>query len=241
MLTLDQVEFSYGDTPILNRVSLDVSSGTIFGIVGANGSGKTTLMRLIAGIIKPDNGNISLFGESPSSKLWNRIGYMPQMQALYEDLTVQQNLNFFARMFGISKTRYRAEIVETTINMVSLWDKRHRPVSKLSGGERQRVSLGIALVHTPTLLLLDEPTVGLDPRLRLDLWKHFYDLADKGTTLIISSHVMDDAQKCKEIGFLQFGRMIAIGTPSQLIEATGKQDSSLEDAFLYFIDQENSR
>ena len=239
ILEIKDLEFSYGNTPVLEDLSLEVDQGTVLGIVGASGSGKTTLIRLIAGIIKPKNGTIKLFGETPSSKLWNKIGYMPQAQGLYSDLSVQQNLDFFARMFGLATTAQRREIVETTIKQVSLWEKRKDSVAKLSGGERQRVSLGIAMIHKPPLLLLDEPTVGLDPQLRVELWKHFHDLTATGTTLIISSHVMDDARRCDHVGFLQFGRMLAVGAPSALVAATGIQDASLEDSFLYFVNRGN--
>lgn len=241
ILEIEKLAFKYGSNRILDGLSLEVSQGTILGIVGASGSGKTTLIRLIAGIIKPVSGSIKVFGETPSSKLWSSIGYMPQTQALYADLTVQQNLDFFARMFGVSKTSHRRSIVENTIRQVSLWEKRKDPIAQLSGGERQRVSLGIALVHNPPLLLLDEPTVGLDPQLRVDLWKHFRDLTASGTTLIISSHVMDDARRCDQVGFLQFGRMIALGTPPALVAATGLQDANLEDAFLHFINKDTGR
>jgi ABC-2 type transport system ATP-binding protein len=140
-------------------------------------------------------------------------------------------------MFGLSNRAQRNEMIAATIRQVSLWEKRQDTVATLSGGERQRVSLGIALIHSPPILLLDEPTVGLDPQLRANLWKHFRDLVDRGTTLILSSHVMDDARRCDRVGFLQFGRIIAEGTPSQLIEATGRTDSSLDDAFLYFMNR----
>lgn len=241
ILAIEDLHFKYGDTPILDGLSMGVAQGTIHGIVGASGSGKTTLIRLVAGIIKPLSGSIKVFGDVPSQKIWDRIGYMPQMQALYADLTVQHNVDFFARMFGVARTPERTEIVEDTIRKVSLWEKRKESIAKLSGGERQRVSLAIALVHNPPLLLLDEPTVGLDPKLRVDLWQHFHDLTAEGTTIIISSHVMDDARRCDQVGFLHLGRMIAVGTPSALVEAIGTQGSNLEDAFLYFINKVGER
>lgn len=161
---------------------------------------------------------------------------MPQLQALYADLSVQQNLDFFARLFGLADRSQRREIVESTLRQVSLWEKRNSSITSLSGGERQRVSLAIALVHKPDLLLLDEPTVGLDPQLRSNLWKHFHDLVANGTTVIISSHAMEDARRCDQVGFLQFGRFIALGAPSELIAATGDQEATLEDAFLFFME-----
>ena len=237
ILVIEDLSFSYGSQNVLDRLSLQVSRGTILGIVGASGSGKTTLIRLIAGIIRPDIGSLNLFGDKPSPKLWDKIGYMPQLQSLYSDLTVRQNIDFFARMYGVSKSEYRSEVVDGTIKQVSLWEKRKEVVANLSGGERQRVSLGIALVHNPPLLLLDEPTVGLDPKLRADLWEHFRRLIKNGTTVIISSHAMEDASRCDRVGFLDAGRVIALGTPSDLIASAGNDALGLEDAFLYFMDR----
>ncbi|PKB68627.1 MAG: ABC transporter ATP-binding protein [SAR202 cluster bacterium Io17-Chloro-G3] len=237
ILQIEDLEFTYGRTKILDGLSLNVSEGTIWGLVGASGSGKTTLIRLITGILKPNKGLLNVFGKPPSSDLLSWLGYMPQAQALYADLSVQQNIDFFARMFGLANTSRRAETVKTIIEEVSLWEKRKHSVANLSGGERQRVNLAIALVHNPPLVLLDEPTVGLDPQLRGDLWKYFRNLAANGTTLIISSHVMDDARRCDQVGFLQGGRILASGTPLDLIAQAGNPSSHLEDAFLYFMNK----
>ena len=143
VLNIVSLKFKYRNDTVLDGLSLNVTQGTILGVVGASGAGKTTLIRLIAGIIRPFSGAINLFGEAPSSKLWDRIGYMPQLQALYEDLSVQQNPDFFARLFGLAERSQRREIVESTLRQVSLWEKRNSSITKLSGGERQRVSLAI--------------------------------------------------------------------------------------------------
>ena len=230
-----QVVFSYGDRRVLDDLSLRIQPGAIFGILGANGAGKTTLIRLLAGLLKPRSGSIRVFGETPSPGLASRIGYMPQLSALYLEISVQQNLDFFARMYGLSDSAQRRDAVEAVINLVGLWDRRKDPVLRLSGGMRQRVSLAIALVHSPTLLLLDEPTVGLDPELRATFWEHFRELSSEGTTLVISSHTMDDAAHCDRLSFLQYGRVIAEGSPSELRSATGRDGATLEDAFLYFV------
>ncbi len=234
-LTAEGVDFSYGDLKVLDGLSLEVPAGETFGILGANGSGKTTLMRLTVGVLRPSAGTVRVFGLRPSHSLADRIGYMPQLQALYLELSIQQNVEFFARMQGMTRKAERRDAVGTALEHVELWDRRGDAVNKLSGGQRQRVSLAIALVHRPGLLLLDEPTVGLDPELRASLWDHFRKLAAEGTTLVVSSHVMDDAAHCDRLGFIHSGRIIADGTPSELRAAAGQADSTLEDAFLHFV------
>jgi ABC-2 type transport system ATP-binding protein len=160
---------------------------------------------------------------------------MPQLNALYLELAVQENVDFFARMQGLTGSSRRRAAVEEVISLVGLWEQRKDTILRVSGGMRQRVSLAIALVHKPDLLLLDEPTVGLDPELRASFWEHFRELAAAVTTLIISSHVMDDAAHCHRLGFLRDGRVIAEGSPGTLRAATGRSDATLEDAFLYFV------
>jgi len=229
----DQVVFRYGDLAVLDGLSLRVHEGEIFGILGANGAGKTTAMRLLMGLLKPHSGQVRVFGEPPSAGLFRRIGYMPQLNALYLELPVEHNVDFFARMYGMARSSERHEAVERAINLVALWPRRKDPILRLSGGMRQRVSLAIALVHRPSLLVLDEPTVGLDPELRATFWDHFRDMASEGTTLVLSSHTMDDAAHCDRLAFLQDGHVVAEGSPDELRAAT--RSASLEDAFLYFV------
>lgn len=236
-LHVDDLVFKYGKLEVLDNLTLTVSTGEIFGILGANGSGKTTLLRLLVGLIKPQIGVVRVLGEKPSSKLFSRIGYMPQLQALYMELSVQQNLEFFARMQGLSNTKNRLEVIEKVLNRVDLWDWRKESVHRLSGGLRQRVSLAIAMVHSPLLLFLDEPTVGLDPELRASLWEYFRSLASSGVTMLVSSHVMDDAVHCDRLGLLHHGRVVAVGSPRELRAATGDDGATLEDAFLYLVRQ----
>ena len=235
VVDLDQVAFRYGRQQVLNGMSLRVPAGEVFGILGASGSGKTTVIRLLVGLLKPRSGKVRVLGEAPSPRLAHRIGYMPQLNALYLELSVQENVDFFARMQGLTGSSRRRAAVEEVIGLVGLWEQRKDTILRLSGGMRQRVSLAIALVHKPDLLLLDEPTVGLDPELRASFWDHFHKLAAAGTTLIISSHVMDDAAHCHRLGFLRDGRVIAEGSPATLRAATGRADATLEDAFLYFV------
>ncbi len=236
MIFMENVTFSYGKSEICSGLSINIPTGEIFGLVGASGSGKTTIMRLLIGSIKPQYGNIEILGKQPSPSLCKNIGYMPQSQALYKDLTVQHNVDFFARMFGLGKPFHRRQVVERILHNLSLWNQRNTLVDKLSGGQRQRVSLAIAMVHSPQVLILDEPTVGLDPRLRASLWRHFYSLAKEGVTIIVSTHVMEDASRCGQVGFLDLGRIIASGSPRELM-ASADNSSNLENAFLYLLQE----
>ena len=232
----DGVEFSYGPLMVLDGLSLAVHESEIFGILGANGAGKTTLMRLLIGLQKPSSGSVRVFGEPPSSRVTRRIGYMPQLSALYQELSARQNVDFFARMYGLSRPSRRREAVDRAIEWVDLTERQKEPLTRLSGGMRQRVSLAIALVHEPDLLVLDEPTVGLDPELRATFWEQFRDMSSSGTTLIISSHTMDDAAHCHRLAFIQEGRIVALGTPDDLRKSAG-DGATLEDAFLHFVRQ----
>ncbi len=232
----DGVEFSYGPLKVLDGLSLAVHESEIFGILGANGAGKTTLMRLLIGLQKPSSGSVRVLGEAPSSSVTRRIGYMPQLSALYQELSARQNVDFFARMYGLSRPSRRREAVDRAIEWVDLTERQKEPLTRLSGGMRQRVSLAIALVHEPDLLVLDEPTVGLDPELRATFWEQFRDMSSSGTTLIISSHTMDDAAHCHRLAFIQEGRIVALGTPDDLRKSAG-DNATLEDAFLHFVRQ----
>ncbi len=214
-------------------------TGISFGLLGPNGAGKTTLIRLLVGLLKPKSGSVWILGQTPSRKAAHLIGYMPQLHSLYAELSVMQNVDFFAKVYRLTNKRERAQRVEEAIRLVDLWQRRKDPVLKLSGGMKQRVSLACAIVHNPPLLFLDEPTVGLDPELRVTFWQHFTTLTRQGITLIISSHTMDDAAHCDRLAFMRDGKVIAQGTPSELQQATGKAGATLEDAFLYFIHRED--
>ena len=220
---------------VINDVSLEIPKGISFGLLGSNGAGKTTFIRLMVGLLKPNSGSILRSGKSPSPATAGNIGYMPQLPSLYNELTVRQNIDFFARIYGLKDRHKRFQRVDEMIKMVGLWQKRSVSISQLSGGMKQRVSLACAIVHQPSMLFLDEPTVGLDPELRAYFWVYFGNLTKSGTTLIISSHTMDDAAHCQKLVFMREGRIITEGTPIELRRATGKQDANLEDAFLYFI------
>ena len=198
VIDVRSLSFSYGSRKVLDSLSIQMPSGAVFGVLGANGSGKTTLIRLLVGLLKPLSGTVRVLGEPPSPSVSRRFGYMPQLNALYLELSVQHNVDFFSRMYGMRNPAFRHDAVENILKLVGLWDRRKDPILALSGGMRQRVSLAIAMVHSPPLLLLDEPTVGLDPELRATFWEHFHTLAASGASILLSSHTMDDA--AHEIG-----------------------------------------
>lgn len=211
---------------VLPGVSLDIGGGKVTGLLGPSGSGKSTLIRAIVGVQVVAAGTITVLGEAAGApSLRRRVAYVTQAPSVYGDLTVRENLVYFARVLGAADARI-AEIVE----LVSLGDRIGQVAGTLSGGERSRVSLAVALLGDPELLVLDEPTVGLDPVLREDLWQTFHGLAAAGKTLLVSTHVMDEAQRCDELVLLRDGRIVAAGTPQWLLEQTGADD--VEHAFI---------
>ena len=234
-INLNNLTFNFGKLRVIDGITLEIPKGISFGLLGANGSGKTTLIRLMVGLLKPRSGTIHCLGKAASSKIARSIGYMPQLPSLYGELTVAQNIDFFAHIYGLKDKKQRKQRVDDIIRQVDLWPKRDVQILKLSGGMKQRVSLGCAIVHQPPLIFLDEPTVGLDPELRVHFWEFFGNLTNSGTTLVISSHTMDDAAHCQKLLFLRQGKVIAKGSPAELKAAVGTPDACLEDAFLYFI------
>ena len=220
-----------GGVAVLDDLSVEVEAGTVTGLVGPSGGGKSTLMRAVVGVQVVAGGRITVLGEpAGSAPLRSRVGYMTQSLSVYSDLSVRENLRYFARLYGVGQARID-ELVET----VALQDYAGRVLQRLSGGQRARVSLAAALLGEPELLVLDEPTVGLDPLLRRDLWALFHRLADGGTTLIVSSHVMDEAERCDTLLLLRDGRLIASGTPAELRARTGEQ--RLDEVFLHLVEE----
>jgi ABC-2 type transport system ATP-binding protein len=218
-----------GGNVVLPAFTCTVAPGTVTGLIGPSGSGKTTLIRAIVGVQRVAGGSVEVLGEPAGSRpLRSRVGYMTQAPSVYSDLTVRENLRFFARVLGAP-----SEAVERAIGQVSLGPEAGRVVSRLSGGQRARVSLATALLGEPALLVLDEPTVGLDPVLRDDLWMLFHSLAEHGTTLLVSSHVMDEAERCDDLLLLREGRLLAQATPAALRERTGAK--GLDEAFLRLV------
>ena len=220
-----------GGVAVLDDLSLEVEAGTVTGLVGPSGGGKSTLMRAVVGVQIVAGGRITVLGEPAGSPpLRSRVGYMTQSLSVYSDLSVRENLRYFARLYGVGQARID-ELIET----VALQDYADRVLQRLSGGQRARVSLAAALLGEPELLVLDEPTVGLDPLLRRDLWALFHRLADGGATLIVSSHVMDEAERCDTLLLLRDGRLIASGTPAELRARTGEQ--GLDAVFLHLVEE----
>jgi len=240
-IAVKNLEFKYGSLKVIDDMTLEIGSGTSYGLLGPNGAGKTTLIRLMAGLLKPAGGSILCMGKPLTRAIARNIGYMPQLPALYSEISVEQNIGFFARIYGLKDRKERSQRVNEIIKVVDLWDKRKTQVLNLSGGMKQRVSLACAIVHQPPLIFLDEPTVGLDPELRVHFWEYFTDLTKAGHTLIISSHTFDDAAHCQQLAFLRMGRVVGQGSPDELCAATGDKETSLEDAFLYFIRQDEER
>jgi ABC-2 type transport system ATP-binding protein len=215
----------FGQVKALDGAGLRVRRGEVYGLLGPNGAGKTTLIRSLVGLIAPDAGTITVLGHRmPNLDILARVGYMTQQAALYPDLTVEENLHFFAAING------SRDGVRDALELVGLWDRRNSVVNTLSGGMRTRCSLACALVHKPELLLLDEPTVGVDPLLRIQLWDRLREMAREGRSILVSSHVMDEAERADRLGLIRFGRLLAEGTVSQLTARAGVD--RLEDAFL---------
>jgi ABC-2 type transport system ATP-binding protein len=214
----ENVQKRYGHIPALKGIDLEVEEGQIFGLIGANGAGKTTLIKLLVGAARADNGDLRVLGldaRKHKASLRQQIGYMPQAPALYEDLSAAENLRFFGRAHQQTNLK---ELVEATLDFVDLSLRAGDPVNTLSGGMKQRVSLACALVHQPRLLLLDEPTAGVDLKLRSVFWQHFKQLAARGTTILVSTHQMDEANHCDRLAIISEGNIVANDTPQNLLQ-----------------------
>ncbi len=230
VVAVDGLTVVRGHVRAVDDVSFTTVPGKVTGLLGPSGSGKTTLMRSIVGVQIVTGGTVTVLGHPAGSKeLRDRIGYVTQAPSVYDDLTVEENLRFFARVLGADLAE-----VDRCIDAVDLGDQAEVVVGRLSGGERSRASLAVALLGGPELLVLDEPTVGLDPVLRRDLWAMFHRLADQGTTVLVSSHVMDEADRCDRLLLMRAGRIIADDTPAALRERTHAPD--IESAFLALVE-----
>jgi len=222
----------FGKHHVLQAVNLEIKRGEIFGLLGPSGAGKSTLVKQFAGLDLPSAGqNLVLGHVMPSLHVMERIGYMAQSDALYNELTAKENLDFFGALYKLSKKQRKARIPEV-LALVNLEEHASKLVGRFSGGMKRRLSLAAALLHQPELLILDEPTVGIDPVLRKDIWQTFRVLKQAGITIIVTTHVMDEAEKCDRLGMIRDGRLIAVGTPTELIQQT--ESSTIEEAFLAY-------
>jgi ABC-2 type transport system ATP-binding protein len=213
---------SFDKLRVLQDLSVHIPRGVTYCLLGPNGSGKTTLMRMIMGLVKLDSGEIYVLDEPLDriSKVYPRLGYMPQQRPLYPDLTVQENLEFYAGLYGI-RGQERAKRIAEVLQVVDLSQTRNRVTSMLSGGMYQRISLACTLINSPDLLLLDEPTVGIDPVTKQSFWGYFRELAKNGKTVVITTHIMEEAERCDMVGFMRNGRMLAESSPDELKKFAG--------------------
>ena len=219
-----------GRVQALRGISFETRPGEVTGLLGPSGCGKTTLMRAVVGVQVVQSGVVEVLGlPAGDRRLRDRVGYVTQAPSVYDDLTVAENLRFFARVLGVSRTE-----VDRCVEAVDLGARRDQVVNRLSGGERSRASLAVALLGSPELLVLVEPTVGLDPVLRRDLWAMFHRLADDGTAVLVSSHVMDEAERCDRLLLMRDGELIAQDTPQALLDRTRTTD--VENAFLSIVE-----
>lgn len=233
-VVIDGLQVRRGRRDVIEALSVRIPRGQVIGLLGPSGCGKTTLMRSIVGVQRVHGGTVEVFGEAAGSRgLRHRVSYGTQGSAVYSDLTVRENLRYFASVLGAPRTD-----VDRVMAQVGLVANASQSVDALSGGQLNRVSLGVALLGEPELIVLDEPTVGLDPVLRAELWGLFRGIAATGTTMLVSSHVMDEAQRCDRLLLMRDGRIIADTTPSRLLAETGQTDA--EAAFLALIEADTA-
>ena len=227
-----QVTKRYGKTTILDDIEITLNKGEIFGLLGPSGSGKTTFVKLLCGIEEATEGEVIVLDKQmPDLNVMKRIGYMAQADALYGELTAYENLEFFATLSGVSRGEQKSRIL-SAMRLVDLEKELQKRVEDFSGGMKRRLSLAIALLHDPDILILDEPTVGIDPSLRQKIWDTFEELRSKGVLILVTTHVMDEAERCSRLGMIRGGHLIAVGTPEELKKQTDSK--TIEQAFLSY-------
>ncbi len=222
----------FGALTAVSRLTLAVQRGEVFGLLGPNGSGKTTTIRMLCGLLEPSEGDATVAGvdvRAAPERVKTQIGYMSQRFGLYDDLTVRENLEFYGGIYGLSGAAQR-DRTDQVVAFLGIGGRLGQLAAELSGGWKQRLALGCALLHHPPVLFLDEPTAGVDPAARRNFWRAIHDLSRGGTTVLVTTHYMDEAQRCDRLGMMSLGHLIALGTPAQVAQQVGGQ--TLEDAFI---------
>lgn len=229
---------SYNKQPILKDISIEVEQGQILGLIGPSGSGKTTTIKCLLGMEKLDNGQAEIFNQRiPNRQILSRIGYMGQTDALYTGLTAKENLTFFGKLSGLSGQNLTSAI-SSNLEFVQLTHALNKTVSTFSGGMKRRLSLAIALLQDPDLIILDEPTVGIDPSLRKSIWQQLKSFAQQGKSIIVTTHVIDEAERCDQVGLIIDGKLFALGSPDDLKQQFNAQ--TIEEVFLKAEEGEQS-
>lgn len=232
---------AFGPLVAVEGLDLTIPRGQVFGLLGPNGSGKTTTIRMLCGLMQPTSGHGSVVGHdivAEAEVIRGKIGYMSQRYGLYDDLTVVENVRFYGTVYGLHG-RARRDRIEEHLHELGLVDRRDQLAGTLSGGFKQRLALACATAHRPEMLFLDEPTAGVDPAARRTFWETIYHLAEKGTTILVTTHYMDEAQRCQRLGFLSRGHLIGVGTPEEITKQFDQP--TIEDVFIALQKQDEAR
>ena len=240
IVAVENLTKRFGDFTAVDAISFGVRAGEVFGFLGPNGAGKTTTIKILTGLQLPTSGTATVAGfdvARESDEIKSRVGYMSQLFSLYGDLTVEENIAFFSGLYSVPRER-RASRRDWVLEMADLEESRGRLVRELSLGWKQRLALGCAVLHEPPILFLDEPTSGVDPIARRQFWELIYQLSDKGVTVFVTTHYMEEAEYCERLGMIYRGTLIALGTPTELKQQLGT--STLEDAFVTLVEQHDA-